>query len=146
MISLALKIFAVGKLKDSSFSQKCDEYIKKINYDTRLEVIEIKDSDKITEGEKQISAVKKKQCYSIALTENGKEYTSIELAHHLGKINKPVSFIIGGHHGLSDTVLKCSDELFALSRLTFTHDMARLILLEQIYRAVSILNNRVYHR
>lgn len=146
MIALALKIFAVGKLKDVSFSLKCEDYLKKIKFDTRLEVIEIKDSDKAGEGEKLITAVKKNPCYAIALTENGKEYTSLELARHLGKINKTVAFIIGGHHGLDSNVLKCSDEVMALSKLTFTHEMARLILLEQIYRAVSILNNRSYHR
>ncbi|MBN1602053.1 MAG: 23S rRNA (pseudouridine(1915)-N(3))-methyltransferase RlmH [Chitinispirillaceae bacterium] len=146
MIALALKIFAVGKLKDASFSLKCEDYLKKIKFDTRLEVIEIKDSDKAAEGEKLITAVKKNPCYAIALTENGKEYTSLELARHLGRINKTVVFIIGGHHGLDSNVLKCSDEVIALSKLTFTHEMARLILLEQIYRAVSILNNRSYHR
>jgi 23S rRNA (pseudouridine1915-N3)-methyltransferase len=146
MIALALKIFAVGKLRDPFFCVKCDDYLKRIKFDTHLDVIEIKDSDKAAEGEKLISAVKKNPCYRIALSENGKEYTSLELARHLGKINKTIVFMIGGHHGLDSNVLECSDEVIALSKLTFTHEMARLILLEQIYRAVSILNNRSYHR
>jgi 23S rRNA (pseudouridine1915-N3)-methyltransferase len=146
MVTLALKIIAVGKIKDISISQKCKDYIDKITYDARLNVIEIKDSDKATEGEKLISSIKKPNEYTIALTEFGKQYSSVELADHLGKINKTITFIIGGHHGLHEQVLKVSDECIALSRMTFTHEMARLILLEQVFRSVSILNNRSYHR
>jgi 23S rRNA (pseudouridine1915-N3)-methyltransferase len=146
MVTLALKIIAVGKIKDISISQKCKDYINKITHDARLDVIEIKDSEKATEGEKLISSIKKSNEYTIALTEFGKQYSSVELADHLGKINKTITFLIGGHHGLHEHVLKVSDECIALSRMTFTHEMARLILLEQVFRSVSILNNRSYHR
>jgi 23S rRNA (pseudouridine1915-N3)-methyltransferase len=80
------------------------------------------------------------------LSENGKEYSSIAFAHHIAKINKPISFIIGGHHGLDELVLNAATEQLSLSKMTFTHEMARLLLLEQIYRALAILNNRSYHR
>lgn len=146
MLTLALKIVAVGKIKDSSINQKCNEYINKITHDARLNIVEIKDSDKATEGEKLISSIKKSNEYTIALTEFGKQYSSVELAGHLGKINKTITFLIGGHHGLHEQVMKEADECIALSRMTFTHEMARLILLEQVYRSVSILNNRSYHR
>lgn len=146
MVTLALKIIAVGKIKDISINQKCNDYIGKISHDARLDVVEIKDSDKATEGEKLISSIKKSTEYTIALTEFGKQYSSVELADHLGKINKTITFVIGGHHGLQEQVLKESNECIALSRMTFTHEMARLILLEQIFRSVSILNNRSYHR
>jgi 23S rRNA (pseudouridine1915-N3)-methyltransferase len=146
MVTLSLKIVAVGKVKDISINQKCNEYISKITHDAKLSIVEIKDSDKISEGEKLISSIKKSNEYTIALTEFGKQYSSVELAEHLGKINKTITFIIGGHHGLHEQVMKESDECVALSRMTFTHEMARLILLEQVYRSVSILNNRSYHR
>jgi 23S rRNA (pseudouridine1915-N3)-methyltransferase len=146
MITLSLKLIVVGKIKDTSISQKCNEYIRKITHDAKLDVIEIKDSDKAAEGEKLTSSIKKSNEHTIALTEFGKQYSSVEFADHLGKINKTITFIIGGHHGLHEQVLKESDECIALSRMTFTHEMARLILLEQVFRSVSILNNRSYHR
>jgi 23S rRNA (pseudouridine1915-N3)-methyltransferase len=146
MISLALTIYAVGKLKDSTISLKCEEYIKKICHDSRLGVVEVKDSEKIKEGEKIVSLIHKNQDYIIALSENGKEYSSIAFAQHIAKINKPISFIIGGHHGLDELVLNAATEQLSLSRMTFTHELARLFLLEQIYRALAILNNRSYHR
>lgn len=146
MLTLALKIIAVGKIKDTSINQKCSDYFSKITHDARLGIVEIKDSDKTTEGEKLISAIKKSNEYTIALTEFGKQYSSVEFADRLSKINKTITFIIGGHHGLHEQVMKEADECIALSRMTFTHEMARLILLEQIYRTVSIINNRSYHR
>ncbi len=146
MVTLSLKIIAVGKIKDASINQKCNDYITKVSHDARLGIVEIKDSDKISEGKKLVSSIKKSNEHIIALTEFGKQYSSIELADHLGKINKTITFIIGGHHGLHEQVMKEADECLALSKLTFTHEMARLILLEQVYRSVSILNNRSYHR
>lgn len=145
-IALSLKIFAVGKFKDRLLEQKFFEYSEKIRHDARFSVIEIKDSDKETEGAKLAAALQKENGYTFALTESGKEYASVPFAKKLESLNRPVNFIIGGHHGLSQSVLVSANEHLSLSKMTFTHEFARLLLAEQLYRAVSIINNRNYHR
>jgi 23S rRNA (pseudouridine1915-N3)-methyltransferase len=145
-VALSLKLFVVGKFKDRYLEQKCAEYSKKIEHDAHYMVTEIKDSDKEDEGSKLLMKLRKESGFTFALTEFGKEYESHKFAHRLEVINRPIHFVIGGHHGLSDTVLSYADEHLSLSKLTFTHEFARLILVEQLYRALSIINNRGYHR
>ncbi len=85
----------------------------------------------------------------IALEAGGKEFTSEGLAHWLSALeqaaNTPLAFIIGGHLGLSPAVLEAADHRLALSRLTFTHELTRLLLLEQLYRAATIKAGHPYH-
>jgi len=88
--------------------------------------------------------------YVIALDRSGKTYTSKGLAGWLDKLSIHVggwvSFVIGGPLGLSSSVLERSQGIFSLSRLTLTHEMSRLILLEQLYRALTILRGENYHK
>ena len=83
----------------------------------------------------------------ICLTEEGKQFNSVELSSFLLSFkNKKISFLIGDTDGISSDIKRKSDLLLSLSPLTFPHELARLILIEQIYRAVSISNNSPYHR
>ena len=141
-----LKIIAVGKVKDRALLQKCEEYAAKIRFDAKIEIIEIKDADKEAEGAKIIDRLNKEKAHVATLDEHGRTFTSREFARRLAAINKRIVFIIGGPAGLSDKVREAADERIALSSMTFTHEIARMLLLEQVYRALSILKNRKYHK
>lgn len=146
VISLLIRIIAVGKIKDFNLQHKIKEFIDRINHDFRLEVVEIKDSSPQSEGLKILEILRKDQGYVFALSEEGREYDSVSFAQRLANINGRINFIIGGPDGISEEVKNVSRELLSLSRMTFTHEIARLLLLEQLYRAATILNNRKYHR
>ena len=143
---MEIKIIAIGKIKDSAYLQKIEEYAKRICHDSKLEIIEIKDADPKTEGERILDHISRDRGRLLALDETGKQYSSIAFAQKLSAISGKVIFIIGGPFGLSDEVKMAADERVALSTLTFTHEMARLLLLEQVYRAISILKKRGYHK
>lgn len=146
LLLMDFKIVAVGKMKDRALLQKCEEYAAKIKFDAKIEVIEIKDAGKETEGIKILDHLKKEKTHLVVLDERGKTFSSQEFARRLGVINRKVTFIIGGPTGLSEGVRKAANEQLALSPMTFTHEMARMVLLEQVYRAISILKNRKYHK
>ena len=99
------------------------------------------------EGKKILSHIK--NSYIIALDLKGKQYTSEEFSDKLEKLslnNSSISFIIGGSLGLSNEVINKSNELICFSKMTFPHQLIRLFLLEQIFRAFKISNNETYHR
>jgi 23S rRNA (pseudouridine1915-N3)-methyltransferase len=141
-----LKIIAVGKVKDRALLQKCEEYAAKIKFDAKIEIIEIKDADKEAEGAKIIDRLNKEKAHVAALDEHGRTFTSREFARWLAAFNRKVTFVIGGPTGLSERVMAAANERIALSSMTFTHEMARMLLLEQVYRAISIQKNRKYHK
>jgi 23S rRNA (pseudouridine1915-N3)-methyltransferase len=137
-------VISIGKVKDRNISALIDEYAKRIK---RLEFLELKDSGKEKEGERIIQALEKiKDRYVFVLSEEGRQLGSVELAEKLKGIDKVPVFVIGGPDGLSDAAKKKGDFIFSLSRMTFTHEMARLFLTEQLYRSSSILENKRYHR
>lgn len=144
--SLLIRIIAVGKIKDHYLFPKIEEFVNRIKHDSRLEITEIKDSSPENENLKILEALRKDQGYVFALTEEGREYDSVSFAKKMTEINGKIIFIIGGPDGLSKEVKSKSRELLSLSRMTFTHEIARLLLLEQLYRAGTIINNRKYHR
>ena len=132
-----IKILAVGKIKDRSYSQKIEEYVCRIRHDAKLEVVEIRDSEPETEGAKIIEHCRREHAQVIALDEQGKLYTSFEFAQKIASIPGKVVFIIGGPFGLSEQVKWPQAARIALSPMTFTHEIARLLLVEQIYRAIA---------
>ena len=81
----------------------------------------------------------------VALTEEGREFSTKEFSEYLGKVDRRIVFIIGGPFGIADEVKKRADLLMALSKMTFTHEMARFLLCEQLYRALNLLNGGAYH-
>jgi 23S rRNA (pseudouridine1915-N3)-methyltransferase len=148
---MKIKVICVGKLKEKNILNLCSDYSKKINYDAKLELLELKDSNPLEEGKKIIENLDKikDNKFVFILSEEGKEYTSIDFSEKTKKMdleNKLIVFVIGGPFGLSQEVKKKADMLLSLSKMTFTHEMARLFLLEQIYRGVSIIKNKSYHK
>jgi 23S rRNA (pseudouridine1915-N3)-methyltransferase len=141
-----IKILSVGRVKDPDLRNKISDYVKRVSRDARIACQEIKDSDLETEGRKLIDILDKEDGYAFALSEKGTIYTSAKFAARIGAIQKKLTFVIGGPFGLSPAVKKRADETLSLSRMTFSHEMVQLFLLEQLYRGISINLNRKYHK
>ena len=131
-----LSIYAIGKIKKIWIKDGINQYKKRM---PDLIINELKSFN--------INSLRLKNNIIISLSEEGKQFNSIELTSLLLNFNnKKIIFLIGDADGISSDVKKQSDLLLSLSPLTFPHELARLILLEQIYRAISISNNSPYHR
>lgn len=141
---MKVRVLCVGKVTDASIKEAVSEYVKRLNV-RRVEFVEVPDSNPDAEGKKIIANIKDSE-FVVALSENGEDTSSTQLAEFMEKAPQDVCFIIGGPDGLSREVLDRADKKLSLSRMTFTHEMARLILVEQIYRAFMINGGRQYHR
>lgn len=151
----AITILAVGKIKEKYFTEAINEYTKRLKPYANLKVVELvpvsfsnanREKAKMDEGKKIVNFLEKnRDKYVIILDEHGLDSTSHQFAKYLNELNKPVVFVIGGALGLSQEVLDCADYTMALSQFTFPHELARLVLVEQIYRAATIANNKTYH-
>lgn len=157
---MKIRIIQVGKTKDSYMKEGIDEFIKRLNPYVKLEIVTLKEvmaSKAFTkehckefEGEEILKILEKDAQHEsiIALDEHGKEFTSVEFSKFLGKFfdhGERINFVIGGPYGLAENVRRKATTLCAFSRMTFTHQMVRLFLLEQIYRGVSIIKGKEYH-
>lgn len=143
---MLLKVLVIGKLKDKNFQSRIVEYSKWLTQNNKIEILELPDSTKEKENELLLKHIEKENhAYIVALSEDGKELTSRELAVKLGAIQQKIVFIIGGPYGLTPEVKQRADFLWSLSKLTFTHEFARLILLEQLFRASNIQMGGSYH-
>lgn len=157
-----ISIVAIGKLKEKYLKQGIDEYIKRLSSYAKVEIIELPD-EKAPENlsEQDMKIVKDKEgerllvkispdAHVIALAIEGKMKSSEELADNMDRLatygKSKVTFVIGGSLGLSDAVLKRADEKLSFSRMTFPHQLMRLILLEQVYRAFRINRGEPYHK
>ena len=150
-----IKIITVGKIKEKYFKDAVEEYKKRISKYTKLEIIEVKDEgysevEKVLKIEKDniLKHITEKE-YIITMEIEGKEYDSVEFANKLNDIlieNSNITFIIGGSYGLSDEIKKRAKIHLSFSKMTFPHQLFRIILLEQIYRAYKINNNESYHK
>ena len=140
---MKVKILAVGKLKEKTYQNRIGEYVKWINRDIPVELIFLKNNDKV--NKKLLAHINSKD-HTICLSEEGEKRSSKEFSKLL--FNKPLdhTFIIGGPDGLTKYIKKKANQIISLSELTFPHEMALLILAEQLYRAVSIEKGRNYHR
>lgn len=140
-------IIAIGKMKNRSLAALCDDFSKRLKRPGNFELIELKDGDVESEGQRILEALAKRSDARIyAMAEEGRTRTSQKLADELYALQgRPAVFIVGGAYGLSDAVKQRADVLFALSPLTFTHEIARMLLCEQLYRAVSIQAGSKYH-
>ena len=143
-----IKIIAIGKIKENYLKEAINEYQKRISKYHKLEIIEIEDDNIINEKDRILKHINKKD-YLIALDIQGIELTSIELSKKIDNIflnNSNITFIIGGSNGLHDSIKNIVDYKLSFSKMTFPHQLFRLILLEQIYRSFKILNNETYHK
>lgn len=150
-----IKIVCVGKIKEKFYREALEEYQKRIQKYTKLEIIQVDDEkDKnrevILQKERDsiMKHIKEKE-YVITLEIEGKEVTSIELSKkidQISQVNPNITFIIGGSYGLHKDIKQRSNFKLSFSKLTFPHQLFRIILLEQIYRSYKILNNESYHK
>jgi len=157
---LNITIICLGKLKEKYWAQAEAEYLKRLTPYCKVNFVELKEESfddksnpeiiKQKEADKIKNALSKfKDAYLIALDGNGKQFTSLQLAKQFNNLTikqfNHFVFIIGGPLGLDPSILKLTNLQLSLSQLTFPHQMVRTILLEQIYRAMMINNNRQYH-
>ena len=144
-----IRIVSVGKMKEKYWLAAQAEYQKRLGRYASLEIVELKDEptpENPTPRERE--AVLKKEAGRVVMAIEGREFTSEGFAQALKPYvdgGKSICFVIGGSLGLAREI-KERGELFSLSRMTFPHRLARVVLLEQIYRAFKILNNENYHK
>jgi len=142
-----IRIVAVGKLKDRRLAALAGDYLARIRALAPCEVVELKDRDPGREGREMVQRLGSPQGHElvVALDERGEEITSRQLARLLGR-HGGVAFLIGGQDGLGPDARERADRTLRLSALTLTHEMARVLLLEQAYRGLTILRGMPYHR
>ena len=150
-----IKIITVGTIKERYLKEAFDDYVKRLKKYTNIEVIEVKDEGLVEES-KAIQLEKDKiekhigtRDYVITLEIEGKQLTSPEFAEKIDQIqieNSNITFIIGGCYGLSEEIKQKAKFHLSFSKMTFPHQLFRVFLLEQIYRAFKILNNEKYHK
>ncbi len=143
-----IKIICVGKIKEKFFRESIDEYMKRLSKYHKVNIIEVMDSNIKDEAKEILKKIEAKD-YIVTLEIEGKQISSMELADLIDKtfLSHPnITFIIGGSEGLDEEIKKISDYKLSFSRMTFPHQLFRIILLEQIYRSFKILNNETYHK
>ena len=159
---MKITIIAVGNLRESFYQEAAKEYLKRLAPMVRVEIIEIKEASLETKGQealiKQVLEREGQQILKrlpdkakvIALALKGRQLDSLEFAELMNPALNPdvqhLVFIIGGSHGLSDEVYKKADWCLNFGPMTFPHQLARIMLLEQIYRGQMILAGRTYHK
>ncbi|MBM7709883.1 23S rRNA (pseudouridine(1915)-N(3))-methyltransferase RlmH [Enterococcus lemanii] len=157
-----IKIISVGKLKEKYLIQGIQEYVKRLGAYAKMDLIEVADEKapenlseaemrlvKEKEGERILTKIKEQE-YVFALAINGKNPSSEEFAKTINQLGiqgkSQLVFVIGGSLGLSDTVLKRSNAQISFGKMTYPHQLMRLILVEQIYRAFRINKGEPYHK
>lgn len=158
---MKVSIICVGKIKEKYFTMAVDEYSKRLSRYIKLNFIEVPDEKapenlssadeeiiKFKEGEKILKHIKDE--FVVALCIDGKQFDSISFStfiqNSMNKGRSHISFIIGGSLGLSQNVINKAHFKISFSKMTFPHQLMRIILLEQIYRAERILKNEPYHK
>ena len=157
-----ITILCVGKIKEAFYRDAVAEYAKRLTRYCKLQIIEVADEktpDQTTVHEENLIREKeaerllkniKEDAYVIALAIQGKKLNSVELATFMEKLGvrgkSNIVFVIGGSLGLHDSVCKRADYLLSFSDMTFPHQLMRVILLEQVYRAYRIMANEPYHK
>lgn len=150
-----IRIIVVGSIKEKYLKDAIEEYKKRISKYTNLEIIEVKDEG-LVEPQKSINLEEEKilkhisdKDYIITLEIEGKQLSSEELAEKLDRIqleSSTITFIIGGSYGLSQNIKDKAKLHISFSKMTFPHQLFRVLLLEQIYRSYKINNNESYHK
>ena len=159
---MKITILCVGKIKEAFYRQAIDEYAKRLGKYCKLEIVEVADEktpDKASEvmesqimekeAERLIDKLKE-DSYIFTLEIKGKKYTSEAFSETIEKLTiqgkSHLTFVIGGSLGLHEKILKLSNQPISFSDMTFPHQLMRVILTEQIYRAFRIMNNEPYHK
>ena len=136
------RVVAVGRVRDAALRAACDEYLDRLKRYTRVEEREARNEARMLEAVPEDARL-------VVLSERGEQWTSAQLAEWTARWEmdgRDVAFAIGGADGVSEPVLGRAERAWSLSRLTFPHEMARLLLYEQLYRAYTIRRGEPYHR
>lgn len=155
---MKITLLLIGKTVDKGLSAMITEYVERIHHYLKFEIQTIpelkntkslsEEQQKAQEGELICKNVQQGD-YCVLLDEGGKEFRSVDFAkwvsHKMSTVNRRLIFVIGGPYGFSDKVYALANEKISLSKMTFSHQMIRLIFAEQLYRAMTILNNEPYH-
>lgn len=155
---MIVRLLSIGKTTAPYLKTGVADYVKRLQHYVRFEYIEIPDV-KISKGMneeqvrnkegEEISKHLESGAHVVLLDEGGKSFSSVQFAHHLQKRfnsgGKALIFVIGGPYGFSEEVFSKANEKLSFSRMTFSHQMVRLIAVEQLYRAMTILKNEPYH-
>lgn len=150
-----IKIICIGKLKEKYLKDAQEEYLKRLKKYTNIELIELQDAtiddEKLAlEKEKEeISKYLTGKEYLITLEIEGKQLSSIELSEKIDKTlieNSNITFLIGGSYGIHPSIKEKSNFKLSFSKMTFPHQLFRILLLEQLFRSYKILNNEKYHK
>lgn len=150
-----IKVVCVGKIKEKYFLEALKEYKKRISKYTSIDIEEVLD-----EGSSDVKVIQKKErerilnkldkkAFIVLLDLNGREMTSEEFSKTINNTlihNSNITFIIGGSYGVDEEIKNIADLTISFSKMTFPHQLFRIILLEQIYRAYKIMNNESYHK
>jgi 23S rRNA (pseudouridine1915-N3)-methyltransferase len=144
---MKIKLICVGKLKEKYLVSACEEYVKRLGIYCNLEIVELAESTLPKEGE---NILKQLGGYVVPLCIEGVSISSKNLADKIANLGvdgvSQISFIIGSSEGLSEKVKDKADFKLSMSEMTFPHQLSRVMLLEQIYRTFSIINNGKYHK
>lgn len=150
-----IKIIAVGSIKENYLKDAIEEYKKRLSKYTKIEMIEVKDEG-LVEKQKALKIEEERirkhimeRDYVVTLEIEGKEIDSIEFSKKLNSLwleNSNITFIIGGSYGISESLKQESNWHLSFSKMTFPHQLFRVLLLEQIYRSYKINNNESYHK
>ena len=159
---MKIKITCVGKIKERFYSDAIKEYSKRLGAYVNLEIVEVTDEktpDKASEainrqikekeGSRLLAKIKEQE-YVILLDLRGRMYSSEEMSHQLSQAmlfgKSDFTFVIGGSLGVSEEVKQRANEVWCFSKMTFPHQLMRVILLEQIYRSFKIMHHEPYHK
>lgn len=155
---MKISLLVIGKTSHSYLMPGIEDYTKRINHYIPFDILYIADAkntknqkelqQKVAEGKNILSAIEPAD-HVVLLDEHGREYRSLEFSQYIERkmqnVPKRLVFIIGGPYGFSEEVYSRANEKISLSKMTFPHDMIRLIFTEQLYRACSIMHNEPYH-
>ena len=142
---MLLKLIVVGRVKDVHYQAKINEFLQRLNAFGKTEIVELKDDTVEKESAAILKALENERGWVVVLDERGENITSVELAKKMSSCDRKIIMVIGGAFGFTDAVRQRADYLLALSKFTVTHEMARLILIEQLYRACTITAGKKYH-
>ena len=156
---MKVRVIAVGKVKEKYFLEACGEYLKRLTRYAEVSVIEVKEENFVTEpSQSEIEQILKKEGANIlkeikgevfVLAIEGKKYSSVEFSKLIKKSRDGVgeiSLVIGGSYGVANEVKKIASGLISFSDMTFPHTLARVMILEQLYRGFNILSDGRYHK
>ena len=155
---MKIKILAVGKIKEKWYAEALAEYVKRLDRFGAVEIFEADEGDVRDTGEASVNAALKKEAeqilprlqgYTVALDIDGRQMSSTEIASliHREKMNNSVfTFVVGGSHGLHQSVKDAARLRLSFGKITLPHTLCRVVLAEQVYRAFMINANSVYHK